>query len=131
MLLLYESFWKKIGGCGAQILQLNHCLGLAKSAGFEWLFYIRNIDKFLHTDDEELWKPGLLKRFLDKEGASYQDAGFAMFRRDCGVRQSTRQIEVPTRQGSALAAPVFADFTLCESRTVAAVIVTEAFCSIS
>merc|ERR1740116_834259 len=81
---LYDSFWKAVGGTGCvEVIQVNHCLSLAKSAGFRWLIYIRGVDKFLHSDTEDR-APGFLVRFVD---SFPNDTELLVRRRDCGGRE--------------------------------------------
>merc|ERR1712048_1068472 len=78
---LYDSFWKRVGGNACvETLQVNQCLSLAKSAGFQWFVFLRGIDKFLHSDMDS--GPGMLRRFLTK--LKRNTDGFLLHRRDCG-----------------------------------------------
>lgn len=97
---LGKEFWRVVGGNACvETLLVNHCLALAKSAGFEWFVFLRGIDKFLHSDYDA--GPDTLRRFLAERA---DVSGFLVQRRDCGRRQD----------GVAQGAPVFDEFTGCE-----------------
>lgn len=83
----------------------NHCLGMAKSAGFEWFIFLRGLDKFLHSDLVD-GGAGMLHRAFKRRPRESQ---FQLFRRDCGG------VEEPRRSLGSLA-PVFQVFTRCEKR---------------
>ncbi|CAE8690599.1 unnamed protein product [Polarella glacialis] len=107
---LDEDFWKKIGGSSCiETLQVNHCLLLSKSAGFDWFVYLRGIDKFLHSDTDEFSGPDMFKMKLE-HGWAANGVAFQIMRRHCGNR-----VQMDFNSSfSSLAPPVFAEFTGCE-----------------
>lgn len=102
---LFDALWRQVGGNACvETLLVNHCLSLAKSGGYEWLVFLRGIDKFLHSGLDQ--GPGMLRRFL----AQRPELSFLIHRRDCG-RTDAGVV--------ASDAPVFAEFTGCENRVSA------------
>ncbi|CAE7246742.1 slc25a42 [Symbiodinium sp. CCMP2592] len=105
------EFWRKgLGNSCLQTRQVNHCLALSRSAGFEWFVYLRGMDKFLHSDFDR--SPGMLGRFLD---GLPQLPSFQVLRRHCGARDPQAMREASLADASlGLPLPIFGEFQLCE-----------------
>ncbi|CAE7234614.1 slc25a42 [Symbiodinium sp. CCMP2456] len=106
------EFWRKgLGNSCLQTRQVNHCLALSQSAGFEWFVYPRGMDKFLHSDSDR--SPGMLGRFLDR--LPEQLPSFQVLRRHCGARDPQAMRGAMALASSlGLPAPIFSEFQLCE-----------------
>ncbi|CAE7885650.1 slc25a42 [Symbiodinium microadriaticum] len=87
-------------------LAANHCLALARSAGFEWFVFLRGLDKFLHSDLD--MQPGMLRRFLNRAPPAFQ-----ILRRHCGGRDR-EALQQGTDVNVSSVPPVFSQFRLCE-----------------
>ena len=107
---LNEDFWQKgLSNICLESQQANHCLALARSAGFEWFVYLRGLDKFLHSDGDR--SPGMVRRLLQQSGQPY----FQVLRRHCGGTDPEAMQEAADISAKAgLPAPVFSRYQLCE-----------------
>eukprot|EP00929_Paragymnodinium_shiwhaense_P073275 TRINITY_DN37302_c0_g2_i1.p1 TRINITY_DN37302_c0_g2~~TRINITY_DN37302_c0_g2_i1.p1 ORF type:complete len:359 (+),score=35.85 TRINITY_DN37302_c0_g2_i1:463-1539(+) len=70
---------RKFGCCGDKV-SVNHCMALAQAQQYDWLVYIRVIDKFLHADASHVG-PRMLVQLLERR--SKADL-FLLHRHDCG-----------------------------------------------
>jgi len=88
-------------------LQVNHCVTLAQALGFDWLVYLRNLDKFLHADTERAG-PRMLRALLAELGP--RSSQILLYRRDCGGQEHATKSE---------STPVFGRWPRCVSTEMA------------
>ena len=115
---VHKKFGRRVAGLNGVIwssfsapvcvesLAANHCLALARSAGFEWFVFLRGLDKFLHSDLD--MQPGMLRRFLNRAPPAFQ-----ILRRHCGGRDR-EALQQGADVNVSSVPPVFSQFRLCE-----------------
>ena len=107
---LNKDFWRKdLSNICLETQQANHCLALARSAGFEWFVFLRGLDKFLHSDADP--SPGMVRRILQRSPLPF----FQVVRRHCGATDADamrKAAELSAEVG--LPVPVFSQFQRCE-----------------
>lgn len=110
---LDKDVWRNglVGICGDNV-QVNHCLALARSAGYEWFVHLRGLDKFLHSDADP--SPGMVRRVLEQQD-QLQTPYFQVLRRHCGVTDlEAMQSAASISAAVGLGVPVFSQYQRCE-----------------
>lgn len=110
---LNQDFWRRdLGNSCLETQQVNHCLALARSAGFEWFVFLRGLDKFLHSDADR--SPGMVRRVLH-EARQQQIPYFQVLRRHCGARDPEAMRNAAGISAEVgLPVPVFSQYQRCE-----------------
>eukprot|EP00435_Cladocopium_sp_Y103_P040550 s2454_g11.t1 len=110
---LNQDFWRRdLSNICLETQQANHCLALARSAGFEWFVFLRGLDKFLHSEADR--SPGMVRRVLH-EAHQQQIAFFQVLRRHCGARDPEAMRNAAGISAEVgLPVPVFSQYQRCE-----------------